>query len=267
MIKRILTLIAFVVWCWYSHDWYVCEIKQQCGRDTPVLAKDTIHKDVRPILFDWDASIPIINATFEAYKDSLLTNLDDESKLEIVGQYFEEETTPEGYQNMGLARAEAAKKLVESDVPLERIVTGSELLRMPANIKTQQFKGVRFYYLEPKEEIIPTIDSLLIVRFDENSMSREVDPDLDKFLTLLAELTNETDGTISITGHTDNVGESSKNERLGRARARFLREILIKKGVPRRRIKIQSKGELEPIADNDTERGRSLNRRAEIIVK
>jgi len=72
------------------------------------------------------------------------------------------------------------------------------------------------------------------------------------------------DNKIRLTGHTDNVGPSQANLAVGIRRVMVIRELLIQKGAPINQIDIMSRGESEPIADNDTEEGRLKNRRVEI---
>ena len=70
---------------------------------------------------------------------------------------------------------------------------------------------------------------------------------------------------IVITGHTDNTGNADQNLRVwGMKRAESLRNYLVDKGVSSDRIHCESKGQLEPIADNATREGRAKNRRANI---
>ena len=66
------------------------------------------------------------------------------------------------------------------------------------------------------------------------------------------------DNKIRLTGHTDNVGPSQANLAVGIRRVMVIRELLIQ-GAPINQIDIMSRGESEPIADNDTEEGRLKN--------
>ncbi len=70
---------------------------------------------------------------------------------------------------------------------------------------------------------------------------------------------------IVITGHTDNTGNAEQNlNYFGMKRAEALRDYMVEKGAPADRIRCESKGQTEPIADNATRDGRALNRRANI---
>lgn len=70
---------------------------------------------------------------------------------------------------------------------------------------------------------------------------------------------------LKIEGHTDNVGEEARNQILSEARANAIHGYLISKGVDRTRITAQGFGSSQPIASNDTEEGRSRNRRVDLV--
>ena len=72
--------------------------------------------------------------------------------------------------------------------------------------------------------------------------------------------------TIHITGHTDAVGTDEANQILSEGRANAVRNDLIQRGVAAERMTAEGKGEKEPVADNDTEEGRQLNRRVEFVI-
>ncbi len=71
---------------------------------------------------------------------------------------------------------------------------------------------------------------------------------------------------VQINGHTDNVGQPARNLQLSQERATFVRDYLVKKGLPVARITAKGYGDIEPIANNDTEIGRQANRRSEIVL-
>ncbi|NPV12278.1 MAG: OmpA family protein [Ignavibacteria bacterium] len=103
------------------------------------------------------------------------------------------------------------------------------------------------------------------VNFKKNSAEilQESLPVLQQVLEVLKSSSNI---NIRIEGHTDNVGSAEYNLKLSRERADAVKEFLIKNGIEQNRISVIGKGEEFPIADNETEIGRSLNRRVEIHV-
>jgi OmpA-OmpF porin, OOP family len=73
--------------------------------------------------------------------------------------------------------------------------------------------------------------------------------------------------SLSIYGHTDNVGADDMNMTLSQKRAESVRKYLVEKGVPESRIvEVKGFGETMPVATNDTAEGRTLNRRVEFKV-
>jgi OOP family OmpA-OmpF porin len=72
---------------------------------------------------------------------------------------------------------------------------------------------------------------------------------------------------IEIAGYTDNVGSSKLNLRLSASRAQSVKAYLIKMGVPARQLTAKGYGASDPVADNATQDGRSINRRIEFHVK
>ena len=71
---------------------------------------------------------------------------------------------------------------------------------------------------------------------------------------------------IIICGHTDNVGEEKANHWIGLERAKNVANYFVKQGINKAVITPTSKGELAPIADNNTKEGRTKNRRIEIKI-
>ena len=71
---------------------------------------------------------------------------------------------------------------------------------------------------------------------------------------------------VTIVGHTDNIGSDATNNPLSMDRANSTRNYLAARGVANNRIATDGRGEREPIADNNTNDGRSKNRRVEIYV-
>jgi outer membrane protein OmpA-like peptidoglycan-associated protein len=67
-------------------------------------------------------------------------------------------------------------------------------------------------------------------------------------------------------GHTDSVGDESKNMQLSQRRADAVRDYLVMHGVPDGRVTAQGMGETQPITDNRTAESRANNRRVEIIL-
>jgi outer membrane protein OmpA-like peptidoglycan-associated protein len=73
--------------------------------------------------------------------------------------------------------------------------------------------------------------------------------------------------SLTIAGHTDDVGTAQYNQALSERRARAVAQYLESKKVQPVRLAIVGTGESMPIASNTTEGGRAENRRVEIYVE
>lgn len=73
--------------------------------------------------------------------------------------------------------------------------------------------------------------------------------------------------TLTIVGHTDDVGSNDYNQRLSERRAQSVAQYLEGKQVNALRLATSGKGETQPVASNGSEGGRQANRRVEIYVE
>ena len=82
--------------------------------------------------------------------------------------------------------------------------------------------------------------------------------------TVAATLKEYNQTIVEVSGHTDSIGTDAVNQRISEQRANSVASYLMGQGVQRERFEIVGMGERYPIASNDTESGRALNRRVEI---
>lgn len=111
---------------------------------------------------------------------------------------------------------------------------------------------------------VEELSNRMIIHFPYNSTRPEDRDAMGAYLDKLAAQLNASGGKVTITGHTDFVGDAASNKRFGLLRAQGVRDLLVKKGVPANNISCKSKGDASPMASNDTPKGRYLNRRVEI---
>ena len=71
---------------------------------------------------------------------------------------------------------------------------------------------------------------------------------------------------INVIGHTDSMGSAEYNQGLSERRAMAVKEYMVSEGIDASIIDVSGKGESAPVASNDTDEGRALNRRVEIHV-
>lgn len=112
------------------------------------------------------------------------------------------------------------------------------------------------------EGIAVMFDSGLLFEFDSDAIQGAARSNLD---ALAASLNKYPQSDLMIVGHTDAVGRDSYNMDLSERRAAAARSYLRSQGVSRG-IQALGRGETEPIASNETDEGRRLNRRVEIAI-
>lgn len=124
---------------------------------------------------------------------------------------------------------------------------------------------------EAKDESIKREQEVLILTFKSDFLfdfdSATLKPGAYSEIDRVAKIFNKyPETTIQIEGHTDNIGDEVYNSELSERRAMAVRNELVSKGVDGLRIEIIGFGEAKSVADNDSEGGRLMNRRVEIII-
>ena len=112
----------------------------------------------------------------------------------------------------------------------------------------------------PEEMIVVLSDETLKFGFNKDNIESRY----YGILRNLIDYVNTYDYNVIVIGHTDSKGSNEYNMKLGRRRAENTANLLMELGLTPDRLKgIESRGEEEPVATNDTEIGRSQNRRIE----
>lgn len=99
--------------------------------------------------------------------------------------------------------------------------------------------------------------------FDEATLTVNAKTILDGVAEALQK---RSDITVELGGHTDGKGSDSYNAKLSDRRAKSVEDYLIAKGIAADRMTTRGYGESMPVATNETDEGRELNRRVELKV-
>ena len=127
----------------------------------------------------------------------------------------------------------------------------------------QQIPGVEVTRPSENEIAVQLTNDIL---FDFNSYALR--PESRSTLAdLAANFQRYPDETITVEGHTDNIGKPEYNQTLSEQRAFGVKDYLVNQGVPSTRVTATGYGETHPKATNDTPEGRQLNRRVEIHIR
>jgi outer membrane protein OmpA-like peptidoglycan-associated protein len=113
------------------------------------------------------------------------------------------------------------------------------------------------------EGITVTFASGLMYDFDSDGIRAEAGVNLQNLAASLKKYPNT---SLLVVGHTDAQGATSYNQDLSRRRADAAMNYLDRYGVTASRVSASGRGEMEPVASNDTEAGRQLNRRIEVAI-
>jgi len=164
--------------------------------------------------------------------------------------------------------------------------TGKFSLRLPAGAKYEIFilgfsdstsynvldipalKGNQYFKTPFKVDIqFEAPKSFVLDNCTFETGKAELKPESYTVLDELVEyLKRKDDEKIEVGGHTDNVGKADANMVLSQNRANTVRAYLLMKGVAPERVTAKGYGMSQPIAENDTAEGRSLNRRTEVKI-
>jgi outer membrane protein OmpA-like peptidoglycan-associated protein len=99
--------------------------------------------------------------------------------------------------------------------------------------------------------------------FNKSTLRNESHSELNRLLKILSDYPNI---QIEIAGHTDGVGSDDYNNKLSQERAEAVRQYLVKNRINGSNVKAVGYGKHVPIADNETEDGRQMNRRVEFKI-
>jgi OOP family OmpA-OmpF porin len=118
----------------------------------------------------------------------------------------------------------------------------------------------------PISEFIPEPEKPVVLKgvnfeFNKARLTPNAKTVLDQ---VAASLTERPDVKVEVAGHCDSKGSDAYNHKLSHSRAEAVMQYLISKGVPAGQLTAKGYGETMPIATNDTEEGRELNRRVEL---
>ncbi len=139
----------------------------------------------------------------------------------------------------------------------------SENLNLDSLIKAGYKEIHKDLYLVPIEVGQVVRLNNVFFDFDKWDLRPESYLELDRVVKLL---TDNPAIEIEMSAHTDNRGADDYNFKLSDNRARSVMEYILSKGIATNRITSQGYGETKPVAENDTDENRQLNRRVEFKI-
>lgn len=145
------------------------------------------------------------------------------------------------------------------------------------NKKGYLFKSLNFNYSEvehfepvvidiPLDRAVKGGGSVLKNLFfdvDKYELKEKSSTELGKIVRFLIE---NPQISIEIGGHTDNTGNAAYNQQLSEKRAKSVYNYIISNGISPKRLAVKGFGSIMPVASNETDSGRQLNRRIEFTI-
>lgn len=195
--------------------------------------------------------------------------------FETGNLYSQTSTDETGYYSMTLEAGRKYKLVVTTDAGY----TVEDILSVPIK-EEESLTFYKPYYFT--QSLIATEGDTLVNRinvgqrmgdrfvlrnvyfdFDKSTLRPESKDELDRLVALLNALPEI---KIELSGHTDNKGSASYNKQLSKDRAESVVNYLISEGISKSRLTYIGYGFEQPIATNETDAGRQLNRRVEFRI-
>lgn len=221
---------------------------------------DSVRYNVQqPFAFEYSEATPVIAESLLPAIKSVAKSLreNDNTVLSIIGIYGKSENNRTAFPNLGLARAEAVKSMLEtSNVPVGKILTEGMETNSLFQLEDKLIGAIYFSFERKKTggkeeelQVESTADSNA-----EESIGHEffykygdykVEPKNLEFLKELRnELRNNSAKVVTITGYSAKDEEGASKIELAEMRAMAVRRYLVDHGVRRVQIKVASKPSL-----------------------
>jgi outer membrane protein OmpA-like peptidoglycan-associated protein len=139
-------------------------------------------------------------------------------------------------------------------------IIGKKMDKQAAEIK-QEIPGAKVERVE--EGIVVEFNNKILFGFDSYALSNASTTSLNDLITILNKYP---DTNIEVQGHTDNTGTDAYNQTLSEKRAGSVATYLTSHNISSSRVTIKGFGKSAPKYDNNTEEGRSQNRRVEFLI-
>jgi OmpA-OmpF porin, OOP family len=275
----LITLIWFAlgIWWYSTSNCTNCATEEITNIETPIaqnLPSFSVNdgnwkvQSVNNLRFGKSGNTPVLGADIISLMDSLVlyAKANSTKRITITGHYDPDEKNGTLFNNLGLARADELKKiLISKGINASNILTDSRLDAVLSFSPADTLVGGITMAISSKP--LGLFDPRTVY-FNTGKNTLDVDAELKDYLAkATAYLKEHTNKKLMVTGHTDNVGDPTKNVTLSANRAAFVKSELVKQGMVDASIETEGKGMADPIADNNTADGKAKNRRVTIQLK
>ncbi len=226
---------------------------------------------------DYNTILPLkdsVNIGIENLKTFLSKN---DQRIAITGFALASEKNTSAFENLGLARANNVKNyFVSKGISSDLIDTNGVIKDGLTTDESTVYGPIVISVAEVSAET-PSIDwagvkaklnaNPLVLYFNTGQATIDLSVSDRKKITEITRYLDNVEGSkLDVVGHTDHIGDKTKNTKLGLDRAEFAKSYLISNGISNDRINFSSMGPDQPIASNTTKLGKAKNRRVEVKI-
>ena len=238
------------------------------------IALDRNGKVVLYINYNKDLAILAPDGEAQVQEIAKLMQMDNGLRLFFEG-HTDSLSTPDRDRRLSNERVNTVlKRLVEAKIQNYRLDGkgfGSERLLVLSDYDENKTKNRRIELIRTsinetglREALNKDGKAILHIRFETGKATLRHEE--NEIIEEIAKLMNSDEAlSISIEGHTDDIGSSEANNTLSLERARTIRNGLISMGIPSKRLSIAGYGSIRPIVMNNSAENRAKNRRVEIV--
>jgi outer membrane protein OmpA-like peptidoglycan-associated protein len=183
------------------------------------------------------------------------------AKAAAEGRQVAEAQTADARQQADTARQEATT----AQETAARAQAAADAIRKKAEAEVNRLQAALGQIAETRRTALGLVMNLggdhLKFEFDKADLRPE---DRELLSRIAGILITSHDYTISVNGHTDDVGSYAYNKKLSERRAQAVRDYLVKAGLPADILSVEGHGKALPLVPGTTEAARAKNRRVEL---
>ena len=188
----------------------------------------------------------------------------DEDTLEIFAQVAEAQSFVESLVEVQFDQGDSEAGLLKQQEQEERVE--DQLRKIRANLKSEISSGLA--------NVEKVGDQILVQLSSQGSFRSgfaELQESFVPTLTSVAEAISDSQGSVTISGHTDNIPIAfserfDSNWDLSAARAAAVADFMMQRSISDERLTVLGFADTQPVSSNDTALGRQQNRRIEILI-
>lgn len=236
--RNLLILFLIILWglyTFFSYQRYADKLCLTCAvqdEAAPLIVPPGADNPF-DLSFSWDVDTPAVKTSFGAIRDSLIGQTEETKILTITGRYFKAEKTPDGFGDLGLARASEVKDRLFDSLPDAQVRLRSSMIQTePEGAREGFFEAARFGHIQP-------INPYPLAFLWKNAKPFTD----DSFEARKADIMNDDSGSniLEITG-LYYEGETIAGQNLGLNRAQMIRDQFFAE-LPDDRIRLRARAD------------------------